>query len=338
MIGARSTAILGRIFFLAVATAALSACAGCASEPETAAVEAAPIAVRVAPVRRGAISEVVIASGETAALSSMRLASPVAGRLTFLEVQVGDRLDSGALVARLMPLESEAAINGFGVLEGAGALGPGERRLAQRMRRNLRAGEISLRAPFAAVVAARLHSPGELVAPQDVLVELFDPHSLYALAQVPATVARRLRPGLPVEVMDEGVRLEGAVSAVLPAVEPQSLTVPVRIALRQIPQPPLLHAAVRCRITLETHADALLMPRAALVSSTTGPEGTVMVAAGGKAVRRRVRLGLRREDAIEVIAGLAAGDQVLVAGQYSLPDGSAIVPQPAAGAEADPPS
>ncbi|MEO8602767.1 MAG: hypothetical protein ABI629_09340, partial [bacterium] len=62
-----------------------AACAPPAEEPPQL---AAAAAVRVTPVRRGAIEATLLVGGETDALRSLRLASPVAGRITELTARV----------------------------------------------------------------------------------------------------------------------------------------------------------------------------------------------------------------------------------------------------------
>ncbi|MFN8640670.1 MAG: HlyD family efflux transporter periplasmic adaptor subunit [Candidatus Binatia bacterium] len=312
---------------LALALALLAGCAGLETAPPEA---PPPVAVTVAPARRGAIAATLAATGETLALTSLRLASPVAGRITALPGQPGDRVAAGAVAARVLPQENEAALHGFGVLASAGALRPEERPAAARLAREIAARDIALSAPFSGIVAERHHNPGEQVAAGEVLLELFDPRSLVVLAQVPAARGGALRPGQSARVRVGGETLAGQVAAVLAAVSPQSLTIPVRIRLAAPPAPPLLRAAAECEISVAERGDALLVPRAALLADDGRDGGTGMVAAGGVAHLQRVRLGLRAADAVEVRDGLADGDLVLVAGQYGLPDGTAVVPQPAA--------
>ena len=243
-------------------------------------------------VRIGEISDVLSVTGETAALSVLRLAAPIAGRITLLSVRAGDHLDAGAVAARVISLENEAAVHGFAFLDTAANLSAAERARAQRLQHDLGARDIPLRAPFAAVVAERLHNPGEQVAQNDVLLELFDPQSLYALVQVPVESASRLHPGMAAEVSTGGVTVAGQVAALAAALAPQTLTVPVRITLAAPLDPPLFHAAVQVRITVAQHRDALLIPRSALLSSNVAEQGVVMVAADHTARRRTVRARL----------------------------------------------
>ena len=162
-----------------------------------------------------------------------------------------------------------------------------------------------MRAPFAGVVAERLHNPDEQVAPGDALLELFDPRSLVVVAQVPIDASRELRPGMPVEVRQGDSSVHGAVRVLVGAVTPQVLTVPVRVALDEVPHPPLLHAAVECRITTARHDAALLIPAAAVLPGGEGGAAVVMVDDDGHARRRAVDVGLRAAQQVEVASGLA---------------------------------
>src|SRR5881396_2795862 len=284
---------------------------GCGrGEEATETAAARPVRVRVVQARRGEISAVLEVTGE------------VAGRVTFLAARPGDRIAEGEVAARVVPLESEAALQGFAMLEGAAALGVEERRAVARLRSQ--STDIPLRASFAALVADRFHNPGEQVAPGDVLLELFDPHALDVLAQVPLGASARVRPGMPAEIRGDGVRQTGRVVALLAALSPPALTVPVRVSLPLPPARPLLHAPVRCRIITARHRHALLVPRSALLASSAAARGTVMVAAEGAAVRTRVRLGLRTDTDVEVRRGLAEGDLVVAEGGYGLPDRAPI--------------
>jgi multidrug efflux pump subunit AcrA (membrane-fusion protein) len=289
-------------------------------EPE----RAMPVRVRVTEVRRGAISDVLSVTGETVALSTVRLGSPVLGRIATLGVRPGDRLAKDEVVARVISFENEAALQGFAALAKAGKLTADEQRLTQGLQKDIGARAIAVRAPFAAVVAERSKNPGELVAQGDVLVELFDPSSLCVLAQIPVESAARVRVGLPVQVSIGDTVSPGEVTALVSALVPQSLTVPVRIALATPLSPPLLHAPARCRIALAHDPDALLIPRSALVSTTAARQGTVMIAQNGRAWRRSIALAMQTPDVVAVGAGLRAGELVLTDGQYGLPDGTRI--------------
>jgi multidrug efflux pump subunit AcrA (membrane-fusion protein) len=267
-----------------IAATVLVALAGCrATIEESAEPPVAPAIVTVAAVGRGDVDETIRASGETSALKVLRLASPVAGRLTFLTVQTGDRLAAGEVAARVLPLESETA-----------------------------------------VVAERAKNPGEQVAPGDAILELFDPRSLVTIAQVPIDVVPKLRKGMPVTVHTASGSTRGAVDVVQTSLAATTLTVPVRILFASPLEPPLRGAAVDCEILLSTRRGALLVPRAALVARTARNAATVVVAEDGHAHVRAIETGIRSGDRVEVVSGLRVGEEIVVQGQYGLPDGAPI--------------
>jgi multidrug efflux pump subunit AcrA (membrane-fusion protein) len=283
-----------------------------------------PAAVAIAAAREGDVQEVLRVAGETSALSVVRLASPIAGRVTFLGVQPGDRLAAGEAAVRLLPLESEAAVNGFDVLERARAVAPSDQATARRLARELAAREISLSAPFAAIVGERLKNPGEHLTPGEVIVELYDPRSLVVVAHAPIDSIPRLRKGMAAAVHTAAGSVAAEIDAVLPSLAPGTLTVPVRIKLSAPLEPPLRNAAVECEIVIATHRAARLIPRSALVSVDSPTEARVLVAAGDHAETRKIVIGIRSGDDVEVLNGVGRGEPVLVRGQFGLADGAPI--------------
>jgi multidrug efflux pump subunit AcrA (membrane-fusion protein) len=279
-----------------------------------------PVKVAMAPVTKGAIREQLDAAGETQALKVLRLASPVAGRITELASLPGDHIARSAVAARVIPLESDAALRGFEVLRDADGNRANDTR---QLARELAARDLPIRAPFGAVVSERLHNPGEQVAQGEVLLEIFDPGSLHVVAQVPADRASSLV-GKPAEISGSGVKASGKVEAVLPSVAAQSLTVPVRLSIDPLPDTPLLHAPVTCRITAASHEDVLLVPRAALVTALVSNGAEVMVAKEGHARRRKISVGLTSDTVVEALDGLAAGEMIITEGGYALPEGAAV--------------
>ena len=284
-----------------------------------------PIRVHLQAVAKGAIRQQLEVSGETDALKVLRLASPIAGRITFLDSRPGDRLAARAVAARVIPLESDAALRGFEVLRDSGGLDPHQTADSQRLQRDLAARDVAIRVPFAAVVSDRTRNPGEQVAQGDVLLDVFDPRSLHIVAQVPAERAASVV-GMPVEITGSGIRTRGKVEAVMPAVAAQSLTVPVRISIESPPASPLLHAPVVCRITVALHDDAVLVPRTALLTPLVAGGAEVVIAKDGHAERRKISIGLETETAVEALDGISAGELLVSQGGYALPDGAPVEP------------
>jgi multidrug efflux pump subunit AcrA (membrane-fusion protein) len=87
---------------------------------------------------------------------------------------------------------------------------------------------------------------------------------------------------------------------------------------------------VQVDIEAEQHSNVVLIPADAIVRE--GDETAVFVAAGGKAARRPVKIGLADGARVEIVSGVKAGEAVIVDGQAGLPDGAAITLSDEAGA------
>lgn len=206
-------------------------------------------------------------------------------------------------------------------------------------------------APFAGVVARRWHNPGDLVeaAATDPVLRVVDPARTEVTAAVPAAVASRVHPGQAARIRgalgggassgadadatDDADTLWAASVLTRPiVVDPATATANVRLVLRKLAGVPPIGTAVRVDIVTEIKKDAVMVPPGALVRD----EGKTFLFVGGsdkKAHRREVKVGVSSEKAIEILSGIAAGDNVIVRGQEALPDGAAIKPEEEEGKE-----
>ncbi len=79
---------------------------------------------------------------------------------------------------------------------------------------------------------------------------------------------------------------------------------------------------MRGEIVLAMHADAVVVPEQSVIRR---PAGEVVYAiVDGKAAQRVVTPGERLEGLVEIVAGLAAGEQVAVEGAAYLSDGAPV--------------
>ena len=179
------------------------------------------------------------------------------------------------------------------------------------------------RATFNGVVASRMHNPGDLVEPSDVVLRVIDPQRLEVTANVPLTDVPRIMVGATARMMS------GSTTASVPltvisrpaAVAPGTASVPIRLAFRM---PTSLPAGTPVEVTIdaEPHENVVIVPLQAIVHE--GEQAAVFVANGNKAERRPVALGVSDDTRVEVTSGVKAGEPVIVQGQAGLPDGAAI--------------
>ncbi len=99
-------------------------------------------------------------------------------------------------------------------------------------------------------------------------------------------------------------------------------TVKVTVEAVQPPHDVRPGAFVTIDIVQETREKAVLLPRDAVIRELR--EAYVFVANGEVAEKRTVALGLEEGEIIEALSGVEPGDQVIIAGQGGLKDGSPI--------------
>ena len=180
-----------------------------------------------------------------------------------------------------------------------------------------------VRAPFAGVVARRLHNPGDVVeaAATDPVLRLIDPRRMEVVANVSLGDVMRVALGAPARLRNGSDLALRVVSRPL-AVDAGTAAAPVRLTFAGPPPGLAFGTPVQVEIEAETRTGVVLVPVGAVVRE--GEETAVFVAADDKAARHAVTLGMSDGTHVEVISGVTAGDLVITRGQAGLPDGAAI--------------
>jgi multidrug efflux pump subunit AcrA (membrane-fusion protein) len=192
----------------------------------------------------------------------------------------------------------------------------------------------SIRAPISGTVTKRAINDGASVDPATPAFEVIDSSSLDLVANLPAQYLGRVKTGNLAVVKIEPFpdrEFEGGVVQVAPAVDAQTNTVAVRVRL---PNPRgELRAGLfaDARIAVEIHANALVVPEAALV--VEGDETFVFVPkSDGTVEKRKVTVGIRDGGRAEIAEGLKDGERVVTTGAFGLGDKSKIkIVEPSAG-------
>ena len=187
-----------------------------------------------------------------------------------------------------------------------------------------RRAQASVRAPADARVLVRDVEPGQIVQPGRALLTLALAGPTQLSAQVDERFLDQLRPGQVAAVVADAFpaqRFMARVLTIAPAVDAQRGAIEVHFALEQA-APAYLREDMTLSVEVETarRDSTLVLPLAALredVPAADGdPPGTVrvLVKSQGRAEARPVRLGLRNLAVVEMLEGLAEGDEVLVGG------------------------
>lgn len=183
-----------------------------------------------------------------------------------------------------------------------------------------------LRAPFAGTITEKQVEPGNLAAPGAPLLTMEQTGAYRLEVAVEESMLARVRAGLPVSVTIDalGASVQGRVSEVVPSVDAASRAFTVKIDLPGVRS---LRSGVFARAQFPGDEKAVLaVPEQAVVEQ--GQVRSVLVSDKGVARGRLVTLGRKRDGAVEVLSGLAAGEQIICPVPPGLADGAKVEVRP----------
>lgn len=200
---------------------------------------------------------------------------------------------------------------------------------------NLELSYANVKAPISGVIASRSIKTGNFVQINTPILRIVDISRLEAVLNVPERELATLRAGLPVQLQVDampGKTFTGTIDRVSPVVDSGSGTFRVVAAFDGGDQESgRLQPGMfgRVRIVYDQRAEALVVPRLALLDDEGNP--AVFQVRDGTVARVPVELGFLDGQWAEIRSGLALGDQVVVAGKTALRDGSVVqvIGQPA---------
>jgi multidrug efflux pump subunit AcrA (membrane-fusion protein) len=183
-----------------------------------------------------------------------------------------------------------------------------------------------IRSPIAGVIADRPLYAGEMAAAGSPLLTVVNVSRVIARANVPVSQAAALKVGdnATISQTEAGVQVSGKVTVVSPAVDPNSTTVEVWVEAANPGEKLKPGATVRVSIVAETIPNAIVIPTAALLPSDEGGVQVMVVGADSAAHEKKVELGAREPDKVQVVKGLEAGEKVITGGGVGLDDGAKV--------------
>jgi RND family efflux transporter MFP subunit len=337
---------------LLVASLVASGCSGEAegkASKEGAKAAPRPAAVRLAPARAGELTVAQTYLAEVEPRLEAALSSGASGEVLTVDAREGERVERGdvlltvdtALVraelsqaeaARAQLVEQrEQALREAERIEG---LGPevAPQIEAERERSRARALEASIAsqdavirraraqrgrhrvvAPFAGVVARRRVDPGDWVNVGAPVVELVDAAGVEVFVPVPARLAAQIEPGHAVTLRGRAESAPGEVVGVVPAVEPTTRTIRLRV-MPTAPTPWLIPGdAVDATIEVTTkEPGGVVVPRDAVVAGVAG-DRVFVVGPDGNALK------------VDVVVVMGDADEALLAPNEALSSGTEVV-------------
>ena len=171
-----------------------------------------------------------------------------------------------------------------------------------------------VKAPFDGVITDKKVEAGELASPGQTLLKMEDPNRLRLEATVAESDLKVVERGNRIPVMIDalsGQSLDGRVSQILPAGDPETHTFTVKVDL---PPTPGLRSGMFGRLQLDKGVTrTIMLPSSAVVER--GELTSVFVVDPDRVARLRwVRVGRRFNQQTEILSGINEGERVLIDG------------------------
>lgn len=296
------------------------------------------MSLRGAPAQTHDIYNSIYAPGEIEAVDSSELSAPRAAIVTALYVKTGDTVQKGQAMLRLRETtltvtEDAAAAFAQRVLEGE-LPDPSSVSVALTGAATQTTEEYVVYAEMSGTVLRMPTSVGEQVLPGLSYAKIADLSRLRVRAQIPEAYIMQVREGQRANVVSDAAP-ENTTAAVVQTVAPfarravsftgSDSAACVETVLSLIGNTDGLRPGYSASVKIFTDAvqDAVLVPYEAIVQQGTS-EYVFVVDDHGIAHRLHVQTGYELDGYIEIKAGIAAGDVVLLSPPDALQDGDRV--------------
>ena len=351
-----NTTVWMAVLGLSAATA-LSGCGREAPPPK-----AQPRFVLTETVRLGAAVGMNQFAGEVRARHEVALAFRVGGKLAARGVEVGDTVTAGQALAQLDPADLRQAQQGTEAdlaavaaelrlarldaertrtLKASGFVSQAaldsketvlraaeEKHIAAQSRAGLARNQSAyavLRADAAGVIAQVLAEPGQVVAAGQPVVRLAHSGEKEVVISVGEGRIAEFAPGRTVRIRFWALpdkTFAGRVREIAPQADALTRTFALRVSLTEVA--PQVRLGMSAEVSLEAASSAASVRLPATAVFQKGRQPAVWVLKDGKVALRPVEVAQWREDAVEIRAGLQAGETVVSAGVNKLVEGESV--------------
>ncbi len=196
-----------------------------------------------------------------------------------------------------------------------------------------------VKSPISGVVSDRPLYEGEVAQPGTPLLTVMNISSIVARANVPQNQAMSVKAGqeATIKLTDGSLEIPAKVSVVSPATDPASTTVQVWVQAANPGERLKPGTSVRVTIVTAILKDVTVVPASAILPGEEG--GTVVDTIGADSTihQKKVEVGVREPDKVQILSGVSPGDQIVVVGGLGVDDNAKVrIVKP--GAEEEPPA
>jgi multidrug efflux pump subunit AcrA (membrane-fusion protein) len=183
-----------------------------------------------------------------------------------------------------------------------------------------------IRSPITGVITERAVWEGEMASAGTPLLTVMDVSHVVARANIPQDQASVLRVGddATVTPSDGSEQVQGKVIVVSPAVDSNTTTVQVWVQAANPGERLRPGSSVRVAIVAAKVSNAIVVPPAALLPTAEGETVVMVVGSDSVAHEKKVEIGFREPDKVQLLSGATPGQQVILVGGLGLEDGAKV--------------
>ena len=187
----------------------------------------------------------------------------------------------------------------------------------------------TIRSPITGIVTDQYQYEGEFASAGGKLVTIADTSTVIVKAPFSDTVASQLKVGDTVAVVPTDTSAEemkGQITLLSRSSDAANRTVEVWVTLANGTGRLRANGAAQITVAANSKSDAIIVPASAItLEASNANEGTVMIVDAQNVAReRKVTIGIRTNDKIEIVGGLQEGETVVIEGNFALPDGTKV--------------
>ncbi|HZC43670.1 MAG TPA: efflux RND transporter periplasmic adaptor subunit [Acidobacteriaceae bacterium] len=183
-------------------------------------------------------------------------------------------------------------------------------------------GYTQIRSPIDGVVADRAVYPGDIAPAGTPLLVVMDTSKVVVRLHLPQQQGELLQLGQAATIRVPGLEkdIPAKVTVLSPALDPNSTTEEIWVEADNRTGELKPGTTAQVSITAKTIANALVIPAAAILTGSDGQTSVMVVKSDSRAYSQNVKTGIQQGLMIQILSGLQSGEQVIVGGQYGLPD------------------
>lgn len=338
------------MYALLMAAILVQACAGeeeKKSNSGQASTANAALSVEGMVLQTSAIDDKIYSTGTLLPNEEVELRPETSGRIVGIYFEEGSRVSKGQLLAKIDNSELNAQLNKLKVqgklakseearqqkLLDIEAISQGEYDVTLNQLNTLEAeidlvetqiSKTNIISPFGGVVSLRNVSEGGYVSPSTLIASMQQIDPIKVEFSVPERYISEIKEGTVVNysVTNTNDTYQAKVYAIDSKIDVNTRTVKVRARSNNPDNSLRPGAFARVEIILKTFEDAILVPSDAILTELEGEK--VFITENGKATSKRVKTGIRNENMVQIVEGLAPKDTLVLTGLMSIQEGKPI--------------